>query len=55
MLKGFPGVLRDASPDPWRRRVIQTTLEKKESEVSEMACLFGHLPTHTHICARVSN
>ena len=41
MLKGIPGVLRDASPDAWGRRVIQARLEKKESEIAEMEYLLN--------------
>lgn len=41
MLKGIPGVLRDASPDAWGRRVIQARLEKEESEISEMEYLLN--------------
>ncbi|MDY7573873.1 HipA domain-containing protein [Actimicrobium sp. CCI2.3] len=41
MLKGIPGVLRDASPDAWGRRVIQARLEKEESEIAEMEYLLN--------------
>jgi serine/threonine-protein kinase HipA len=41
MLKGIPGVLRDASPDAWGWRVIQARLEKKESEIAGMAYLLN--------------
>jgi serine/threonine-protein kinase HipA len=41
MLKGIPGVLRDASPDAWGRRVIQARMEKEESEIAEMEYLLN--------------
>ncbi len=41
MLKGIPGVLRDASPDAWGRRVIQARLEKEESEIAGMEYLLN--------------
>lgn len=41
MLKGIPGVLRDASPDAWGRRVIQARLQKEEADISEMEYLLN--------------
>lgn len=41
MLKGIPGVLRDASADAWGRRVIQARLGKEEQDISEMEYLLN--------------
>jgi len=40
-LKGIPGVLRDASPDAWGRRVIQARLARTEADMSEMEYLLN--------------
>lgn len=40
-LKGIPGVLRDASPDAWGRRVIQAKLNRQEADVSEIDYLLN--------------
>lgn len=40
-LKGIPGVLRDASPDAWGRRVIQVKLERPDADISEMDYLLN--------------
>lgn len=40
-LKGIPGVLRDASPDAWGRRVIQAKLGLPETQISEVDYLLN--------------
>lgn len=40
-LKGIPGVLRDASPDAWGRRVIQAKLNRPEADISEIDYLLN--------------
>jgi serine/threonine-protein kinase HipA len=40
-LKGIPGVLRDASPDAWGRRVIQAKLGLPQTQISEVDYLLN--------------
>lgn len=40
-LKGIPGVVRDASPDAWGRRVIQAKLQRTDADLPELAYLLN--------------
>lgn len=40
-LKGIPGVVRDASPDAWGRRVIQAKLQRPEADIREVEYLLN--------------